>query len=414
MTIISDSKHRFLFASVDAPPRTGGVANLAYNLSKQLTKSYGSEAVFIGPAGTHFSGLDANFKVLEDHNSDTRLRDGSGSDREDDRIEDLFYRVIESYNLDQLFLLHPFYYALGGIKAARRHDIASNLYLHGTELTSQFPQLVDSSEPDLDFAGLDPTGLPFRLGQAIQMVDRIYTNSHFSKSLISKMFPEKSIVVSGCGIDARTLELELKRSPKYDELQKALLREKLGLNERLTLVTVARLVPHKNVSSIIEFLPSLPEGQLVIIGDGPQKAELSSLAERLSVSDRVIFLGSVNEDMKWAYLRAADVGVLASSYDGLSGGYEGFGIVMLEYAAAGCIVLSSGKHGMYDFVGRYKCGILGLTDGSDFSKTAARITTLMADPDAVNNLVTHSRTVISERFTWNKVADIVRASMVSK
>lgn len=68
------------------------------------------------------------------------------------------------------------------------------------------------------------------------------------------------------------------------------------------------------------------EIHLVLIGDGPELSKLKVLAEELRVSDRINFLGYVENPIP--YFRYANVGVLSSSI-------EGFPNVILEMMASG-------------------------------------------------------------------------------
>ncbi len=60
-----------------------------------------------------------------------------------------------------------------------------------------------------------------------------------------------------------------------------------------TLAYVGRLIPLKRVDLLIAALPLLPEFRLRLLGDGPERLALASLAERLGVAERVRFLGYV-------------------------------------------------------------------------------------------------------------------------
>lgn len=62
--------------------------------------------------------------------------------------------------------------------------------------------------------------------------------------------------------------------------------------------TVAPLRAEKNLSRLIRaFAAMAPEckARLLIAGDGPERAELEALAERLAIADRVVFVGHVEQ-----------------------------------------------------------------------------------------------------------------------
>jgi glycosyltransferase involved in cell wall biosynthesis len=100
------------------------------------------------------------------------------------------------------------------------------------------------------------------------------------------------------------------------------------------LVSVGRLVPQKGFDVLLPAVASLrtryPDVHLTILGDGPERPELEALARRLELEHHVTFGGFVPEPIP--FVRAADVFVLASRY-------EGFPNAALEALACGTPVV---------------------------------------------------------------------------
>jgi glycosyltransferase involved in cell wall biosynthesis len=119
-------------------------------------------------------------------------------------------------------------------------------------------------------------------------------------------------------------------------------RAELGL-KGLVLLSVGNLVPIKGHELTIEALTYLPEARLLIVGDGPERNSLQKFAKRLSVADRISFLGSMPQDALPSIYAAADVLVLASRH-------EGWPNVLLEAMACGTPVVVSDIPGMSDIV----------------------------------------------------------------
>lgn len=118
----------------------------------------------------------------------------------------------------------------------------------------------------------------------------------------------------------------------------------IGLSTRYLLITVCRLTGWKGVDGLIRALPELgPEVGLVVVGDGPLYGELTALAEQQGVSDRVRFLGTVPRERVASLLRACDVFVLNSTYEGLPH-------VVLEAASAGLPVIATDAGGTREVV----------------------------------------------------------------
>src|SRR5690606_36537490 len=108
-------------------------------------------------------------------------------------------------------------------------------------------------------------------------------------------------------------------------------RSKLGLAaDALVVGCVGRLVPLKNHRLLLEQVPGLqrafPRLRVVLIGEGPLRQELLSLADTLGIADRVLLAGA-RSDVD-AIVPAFDVFALPSLTEGLS-------IALLEACAAG-------------------------------------------------------------------------------
>jgi len=85
---------------------------------------------------------------------------------------------------------------------------------------------------------------------------------------------------------------------------------------------VSRLLPYKNVDAVVEAFADLRGERLVVVGDGPDEAELRRLA-----GPNVRLLGTVSdEELRWLYSHSA--GLVAAAY-------EDFGLTPLEAAAFG-------------------------------------------------------------------------------
>jgi len=127
-------------------------------------------------------------------------------------------------------------------------------------------------------------------------------------------------------------------------------RQSLGFVRR-TLVSVGLLIDRKGHHHIIRALGDIPETDLVIAGDGPDRRVLERLAEAEGVKDRVKFLGSVDQNKLREIYNAADALVLASSR-------EGWANVLLEAMACGTPVVASAVWGTPEVVARPEAGVL--------------------------------------------------------
>jgi glycosyltransferase involved in cell wall biosynthesis len=119
-----------------------------------------------------------------------------------------------------------------------------------------------------------------------------------------------------------------------NNVSKNIYRETLNIPpEAYTCAMVARLeYPQKDQATIIRSVSRLENVHLILAGDGRDKSQLKMLAEELNVSQRVHFVGYIE-----------NVEQLLSSIDLYihSVMYEGFGLSIVEALASGVPVIAS-------------------------------------------------------------------------
>ena len=100
--------------------------------------------------------------------------------------------------------------------------------------------------------------------------------------------------------------------------------------DRPVIGTVGRLEEQKGQRYLIEACQQIvatnPDVQLLIVGDGPLKAELENQAHALGISEHVCFAGFLSDYV--THMEAMDIGVMPSLW-------EGFSLSMLEFMALG-------------------------------------------------------------------------------
>ena len=151
------------------------------------------------------------------------------------------------------------------------------------------------------------------------------------------------------------------------------------------LVCAGALIERKGQAIAIRALAALDDATLMLVGDGPDRAELERLARRLGVADRLRFLGSRPHEELAGLLAAADVVVQPS-------GYEGIANVWIEALACGTPVVTCDVGGARDAIDRPEAGRLVERSSEAF---AAAISELLAAPPA-QEAVRASAT----RFSW--------------
>jgi glycosyltransferase involved in cell wall biosynthesis len=115
---------------------------------------------------------------------------------------------------------------------------------------------------------------------------------------------------------------------------------------RRAIACIGRLEEQKGVDWLLETMRPLftqmPEHDLVLVGDGPLRAELEALAARLGISERVHFVGFRSDVAE--ILAASDLLVLPSRWEGMPN-------VVLEAMAAGRPVVATDVSGVTEALG---------------------------------------------------------------
>jgi phosphatidylinositol alpha-1,6-mannosyltransferase len=142
---------------------------------------------------------------------------------------------------------------------------------------------------------------------------------------------------------------------------------------------------------------------LLLVGDGPYRAELGRLARRTGVSASVVFTGPV----PWADLPAYyDAGnIFAMPCRTRRGGLdvEGLGIVYLEASASGVPVVGGDSGGAPDAIMNGETGYV--VPGRDVAAVADRIAGLLADPAGAAAMGEKGMAWIDREWRWELVAE---------
>lgn len=122
------------------------------------------------------------------------------------------------------------------------------------------------------------------------------------------------------------------------------MRRRLGFEEDTPVVVcLARLVRRKGQDTLIRAWPEVlrqhPDARLLIVGDGPDRSRLRTLAARYEVEDSVVFTGGVSWEDVPAYIDAGDVFAMPCRTRLLGLECEAWGIVFLEAQACGLPVV---------------------------------------------------------------------------
>jgi phosphatidyl-myo-inositol dimannoside synthase len=205
------------------------------------------------------------------------------------------------------------------------------------------------------------------------------------------------------------------------------IRSKLGIAADVPVVAcVSRIVPRKGQDTLIRAWPRVlaglrsgagqpasqgtgaglpsrqPDPILLIVGAGKYSEKLKRLAQRLGVTDSVIFTGSVPWEDLPAYYDAANVFAMPcrTRHAGLD--VEGLGIVYLEASATGLPVIGGDSGGAPDAILPGETGYV--VKGGDEAELADRLIALLGDPDAAAAMGDKGLAWIDQEWRWDLVS----------
>jgi glycogen(starch) synthase len=141
-----------------------------------------------------------------------------------------------------------------------------------------------------------------------------------------------------------------------------------------------------------------PDVHLVVVGDGPLRAEVQAAVAASPARDRVHLLGLAPHDQVPAHLRHADVFVLPSHYEEL-------GSVLVEAMASGLPVVANRVGGIPALV---RDGVTGrLVERGDVAGLAAALSDALADRRTTRRTSEAARAHVDTSYSWPVLAERV-------
>ena len=181
------------------------------------------------------------------------------------------------------------------------------------------------------------------------------------------------------------------------------LRNRLAIPDPALVVSaVARLRPEKGLTTLLAAAPIVGSGldvplHVVLVGSGPQEAELAALSR--SISGATIHMVGHQDDVA-PWLAMADVLAMPSRR-------EAFGYAAAEAMAAGRPLVASSVGGLKELVEPGVSGLLVEPDSPD--DLADRLLVLLRDPVERDRMGEAARRRFDERFTIKRMAPALLA-----
>jgi glycosyltransferase involved in cell wall biosynthesis len=174
-------------------------------------------------------------------------------------------------------------------------------------------------------------------------------------------------------------------------------RDRLGIKNGPVVGIVARLSDVKGHKYLIyafrEVIKTIPDAQLLIVGDGKMKDELIRLVDNLNIHQSVLFIPSVLDIS--LVLAVMDVFVMPSIQEGL-------GLAIMQAQAAGLPVIASDVGGITALVKHGQTGML--VEVGDIRGIASSVISLLDNKDLAKSLGVNAQKNICQNFSLEKMA----------
>lgn len=176
-------------------------------------------------------------------------------------------------------------------------------------------------------------------------------------------------------------------------------RKQYGIGEHeVVFGAVGSLIERKGIRYVLEAASKLNVTEtafrLLLVGDGPQRAELQTLAEQLGIAERVVFTGF--QPAPLLFVAAMDVCMLASQSEGLPR-------VLLEAMLLGKPTIASNIVGSRELVADQQSGLL--VPYADSHALFLAMQQLLSEPQCRRRLGEQGRAIVTRKYTIRAYVD---------
>jgi len=233
------------------------------------------------------------------------------------------------------------------------------------------------------------------LRYTLQYADMITCDCELVKNRIIELTgcPLEKIVVFPWGVDLTIYQPA--KGPSS-------IREQLGWQKSGILIMNRSFEPIYGIEYFFEALPAVfrtcPDARILMIGKGSLEGKFRSMAQEMKLSDKVYFLGAVDDRTMAQCLNAADIYVTTSLSDGTSAS-------MLEAMACGLPVVVSDAPAYFEWV---QDGINGyIVPRKNSIMLAERLIELLQNPLLRREMGHYNLRIARERADWERNFDIL-------
>ena len=352
----------YLIVTRSFPPEIGGMQNLMWGLSRELSKNF-------------------MIKVFADHVEDHKNFDEQAS-FSIERVGGI--KLLRKYRKAQLINEYVKENKIDGIIADHWKSL---------ELIKTFKKkycLIHSKEIN------HPKGSSQnkRVVNVLNNVEKVIANSQFTKNLAIELGVNvNKVIVINPGIDPAE-KLNKKILNKVESILKV-------KNPRL--ITVSRFDKRKNHEKIIMALKNLkqiyPDIVYICIGYGEEEENIKKLVKELDLEAQVMFFKDISSDLKNALISKSNIFVMPSIIHKKS--VEGFGIAYVEAAQYGVPSIGGKDGGAADAIDHEKTGLI--CDGNSLDEIYSSINSTLENKKYLEYGKNAKEFV--NKFQWSKIIE---------
>ncbi len=242
----------------------------------------------------------------------------------------------------------------------------------------QIPVVITARGSDINVLARNPVPRRLILWAASQAAAVVTVSESLRTELVNLGVPADHVRTLRNGVDLE----------RFSPGDRAAARRTLGLS-KFTLLSVGRLVGGKGHGRVVEALRELPDCDLIVAGEGPERAAIEALVARHRLDARVRLTGALPQARLIEYYRAADALVLASASEGMPN-------VVLEALACGTPVVATNVGGIPEVLAQDVGRIVEGRDGAALVTAIRKLRSRMPERDEVRRY--------AERFGWDATA----------
>ena len=352
----------YLIITKSYPPEIGGMQNLIWGLTNELSKNYMIKV---------FADYHKNHKDFDEQVSFSIERVGGIKLLRKYRKAHLVNEFIKENKIDGIIADH--WKSLENLKTNKKKICL----IHGKEINHE-----------------KGTSLNKRMLEVLDNIETIVANSEYTKNLAIQLgIQYDKIIVINPGVGS------------VEKLNKKILDKVESLLKHKTprLITVSRFDKRKNHEKVIMALRNLkqiyPNIVYICVGYGDEEENIKELVAKLSLQSQVMFFKDISNELKNVLVAKSNIFVMPSVVHNKS--VEGFGIAYIEAAQYGVPSIGGKDGGAADAIEHTKTGLI--CDGNELDEVYSSINLMLENKRYQEYGKTAKENSI--KFKWNVIIE---------